>query len=145
MENEFKLDVDAKLENLSIIADFVTENALKFGLDKRSIFQLQLATDEVSSNIILHGYSHDTGQIHLSCWMENQKINIRIEDSGEPFNPLLTDKPDLNAPLEERTPGGLGIHFLKTLASSVDYEFKDGKNQLTISKDLTKRIKKMKK
>lgn len=138
MKNEFKLNVDAKLENLSQIADFVTESARKFDLDERSIFQLQLATDEVASNIILHGYTHYTGQIHLSCWREDQKIKIRIEDRGEPFNPLLVDTPNLNTSLEERSPGGLGIHFLKTLTSSVDYEFKNGKNRLTISKDLTK-------
>jgi serine/threonine-protein kinase RsbW len=138
MKNEFKLHVDAKLENLSQIADFVTESARKFDLDERSIFQLQLATDEVASNIILHGYTHYTGQIHLSCWREDQKIKIRIEDRGEPFNPLLVDTPNLNTSLEERSPGGLGIHFLKTLTSSVDYEFKNGKNRLTISKDLTK-------
>jgi serine/threonine-protein kinase RsbW len=138
MKNEFKLHVDAKLENLSQIADFVTESARKFDLDERSIFQLQLATDEVASNIILHGYTHYTGQIHLSCWREDQKIKIRIEDRGEPFNPLLVETPNLNTSLEERSPGGLGIHFLKTLTSSVDYEFKNGKNRLTISKDLTK-------
>ena len=138
MKNEFKLHVDAKLENLSQIAEFVTESARKFDLDERSIFQLQLATDEVASNIILHGYTHYTGQIHLSCWREDQKIKIRIEDRGEPFNPLLVDTPNLNTSLEERSPGGLGIHFLKTLTSSVDYEFKNGKNRLTISKDLTK-------
>lgn len=138
MKNEFKLHVDAKLENLSQIADFVTESARKFDLDEKSVFQLQLATDEVASNIILHGYTHDTGQIHLSCWREDQKIKIRIEDRGEPFNPLLVDTPNLNTSLEERSPGGLGIHFLKTLTSSVDYEFKNGKNRLTISKDLTK-------
>lgn len=138
MKNEFKLHVDAKLENLSQIADFVTESARKFDLDERSIFQLQLATDEVASNIILHGYTHYTGQIHLSCWREDQKIKIRIEDRGERFNPLLVDNPNLNTSLEERSPGGLGIHFLKTLTSSVDYEFKNGKNRLTISKDLTK-------
>ena len=138
MKNEFKLNVDAKLENLSQIADFVTESALKFDLDEKGVFQLQLATDEVASNIILHGYTHDTGQIHLSFWREDQKIKIRIEDRGEPFNPLLVDTPNLNTSLEERIPGGLGIHFLKTLTSSVDYEFKDGKNRLTISKDLKK-------
>jgi len=138
MKNEFKLHVDAKLENLSQIADFVTESARKFDLDEKSVFQLQLATDEVASNIILHGYTHYTGQIHLSCWREDQKIKIRIEDRGEPFNPLLVDTPNLNTSLEERSPGGLGIHFLKTLTSSVDYEFKNGKNRLTISKDLTK-------
>jgi len=138
MKNEFKLHVDAKLENLSQIADFVTESARKFDLDEKSVFQLQLATDEVASNIILHGYTHYTGQIHLSCWREDQKIKIRIEDRGERFNPLLVDNPNLNTSLEERSPGGLGIHFLKTLTSSVDYEFKNGKNRLTISKDLTK-------
>jgi anti-sigma regulatory factor (Ser/Thr protein kinase) len=59
-----------------------------------------------------------------------------IEDCGEPFNPLNVAKPDLNAPLEDRSPGGLGIHFLKTLADNVYYEYKDGKNRLTVYKNI---------
>lgn len=136
MEDKFKLDVKADLEKLSQIADFIFTNAHKLGLDDKGIFQLQLAVDEVASNIILHGYTHKTGPIHLTIWKENKKIMLMIEDRGEPFNPLNAEKPDLNAPLEERSPGGLGIHFLKTLTDYVHYEFKNGKNRLTIYKIL---------
>lgn len=136
MRNESKLDVEAKLENLSQIADFITEKALNFGLDEKGVFQLQLAVDEAVTNIILHGYTHDIGKIHLSCWKENQKILVRIEDEGKPFNPLTAKKPDTNASIEERSPGGLGIHFMKTLTDSVDYKYKGIKNRLTISKNL---------
>lgn len=136
MNKKFKLDVKADLENLSLIADFISKHALELGLDDKGIFQLQLAADEVASNIILHGYTHETGPIHLTIWNENDKIILMIEDRGEPFNPLNARNPDLNTPLEERSPGGLGIHFMKTLTDSVHYEFKDGKNILTVSKTL---------
>jgi serine/threonine-protein kinase RsbW len=138
MDKKFKLDVRADLVNLSQIADFILQNALELGLDNKSIFQLQLAVDEVASNIILHGYTHHTGPIHLTIWKENEKVILRIEDHGDHFNPLNAKKPDLTAPLEKRSPGGLGIHFLKTLTDSVHYEFKDGKNSLTVIKKINK-------
>jgi len=136
MGNEFKLNVNSDLENLSSIADFITSSTRELGLSEKGVFQLQLAVDEVASNIILHGYTHQTGPIHLTIWKENDKIIIQIQDRGEPFNPLEADEPDLQAPLEERSPGGLGIHFLKTVTDSVHYQFKDGKNILTLIKTL---------
>jgi len=136
MSDKFQLNINADLKNLSSIADFISLNAQKLGLGDKGIFQLQLAADEVASNIILHGYTHTTGPIHLTIWEENDKIILMIEDCGEPFNPLNVAKPDLNAPLEDRSPGGLGIHFLKTLADNVYYEYKDGKNRLTVYKNI---------
>jgi serine/threonine-protein kinase RsbW len=136
MDDKFKLHVNADLENLSIITDFTTASVRELGLSEKGVFQLELAVDEVASNIILHGYTHQTGPIHLSIWKEKDRIIIQIKDRGEPFNPLEADKPDLGAPLEERSPGGLGIHFLKTVTDSVHYQFKDGKNILTLIKIL---------
>ncbi len=137
MDEKFKLQVKADLGNLSSIADFTTRSTRELGLNEKGIFQIQLAVDEVVSNIILHGYTHQTGPIHITIWKdkENDTIIIRIQDKGEPFNPLEADKPDLEAPLEERSPGGLGIHFLKTVTDSVHYQFKDGKNILTLIKN----------
>ena len=135
MDEKFKLQVKADLGNLSNIADFTTRSTRELGLNEKGIFQIQLAVDEVVSNIILHGYTHQTGPILLTIWKENDKIIIRIQDRGEPFNPLEADEPDLGAPLEERSPGGLGIHFLKTVTDSVHYQFKDGKNILTLIKN----------
>ncbi len=136
MNNEFKLKVKSDLGNLSSIADFTNVSTRELGLNEKGVFQLQLAVDEVVSNIILHGYTHQTGPIHLTIWKENDKIIIQIQDRGEPFNPLEADEPDLQAPLEERSPGGLGIHFLKTVTDHVHYQFKDEKNILTMVKNL---------
>lgn len=136
MDDKLKLQVNADLKNLSTVADFTTRNTRELGLNDKGVFQLQLAVDEVVSNIIIHGYTHQAGPIHLTIWKENDKICIRIQDRGEPFDPLKTDSPDLSMPLEERSPGGLGIHFLKTITDSVHYQFKDGKNILTLTKDM---------
>lgn len=136
MGGKLKLHVNADLKNLSCVADFTTASTRELGMDDKGVFQLQLAVDEVVSNIIIHGYTHQTGPIHLTIWKENEKVNIRIQDRGEPFDPLKTDSPDLSVPLEERSPGGLGIHFLKTVTDGAHYQFKDGKNILTLIKNL---------
>ena len=85
MDEKFKLQVKADLKNLSIIADFTTESARELGLSGKGVFQLELAVDEVASNIILHGYTHQTGPIHLTIWKENEKIIIQIQDRGRTF------------------------------------------------------------
>lgn len=136
MEEKFTLHVMADLKNLSTIGEFITGCASKLGLGRKGVFQLELAVDEVTSNIILHGYLQQSGPIHLLIWKEQEKIYIQIQDRGEPFNPLKEDKPDLSTDLEERSPGGLGIHFLKTVTDAAHYQFHDGKNILTLVKNL---------
>ncbi|NYB51366.1 MAG: ATP-binding protein [Methanobacteriaceae archaeon] len=138
MDGKFRLEVEADLKNLSVIADFISRHAREMGLNDKGIFQLQLAADEVASNIILHGYPKQTGgPIHLTIYEKTDKIILIIEDRGQPFNPLDADKPDLKASLEDRSPGGLGIHFLKTLADDVHYEYRDGVNRLTVLKNIS--------
>ncbi|CEA14855.1 MULTISPECIES: ATP-binding protein [Methanobacterium] len=136
MEEKFTLHVMADLKNLSTIGEFITGCASKLGLDRKGVFQLELAVDEVTSNIILHGYPQQSGPIHILIWKEQKKIHIQIQDRGEPFNPLNAGKPDLSTALEERSPGGLGIHFLKTVTDAAYYQFHDGKNILTLVKNL---------
>lgn len=134
MGNKSGLEIDAKLENLSQIADFTMNNMIEMGLGEREAFQVQLVVDEITSNIIIHGYKHQTGPIQIQCFTENSEVFIIIEDEGEPFNPLDADEADITSHLEQRKPGGLGIHFMKTMMDDMHYEFKDGKNRLQLIK-----------
>jgi anti-sigma regulatory factor (Ser/Thr protein kinase) len=61
---------------------------------------------------------------------------IRIADRGKAYNPLLREDPDTTLPAEERPIGGLGVHFCKKLTEVQHYEYRDGRNILTLRRKL---------
>lgn len=134
MKYQFKLDIEAKSENLEVIWDFITDSMKKFGLNDRKIFDIQMAVDEACTNIIEHGYREETNNIRIICIKKDKKIMVIIKDKGKPFDPASVQPPNLNTSLEEREMGGLGIYFMKKLMDEVIYESKDGENVLTMIK-----------
>ena len=108
------------------------------GLGAEFIFSLNLALDEVVTNIIR--YAHDDGQQHpivVRLALEEDVLTAEVEDDGRPFNPLNAPLPDIGASLDDRPIGGLGIHLVRSVMSSVEYRRQDGKNVLTMKKLLT--------
>ena len=134
MKDRFALKIEGKLENLSLIRDFIGDTMRSFGLDNHKIFDVQMAVDEACTNIIEYGYANanEVGTIDIACQRKGEEIVVVIKDRGKPFDPTTVQPPDLNASLEERTTGGLGIYFMKTLMDEVKYEFSGGKNVLTM-------------
>jgi serine/threonine-protein kinase RsbW len=132
MNNHFELRIKGTLENLSQIGDFIYDALNSFGLDVRKIFDVQLAVDELCTNIISYGYTTEAGMIDISCSMDDNEIVVIIKDKGKPFNPMSVEPPDLDASLEERKIGGLGIYLARSLMDEVEYEFIDGMNVLSM-------------
>ena len=64
------------------------------------------------------------------------QVTIQFLDNGKPFNPLEKEDADITLSAEERDIGGLGILMVKKSMDAVDYEYVDGKNILTIKKNL---------
>ena len=61
---------------------------------------------------------------------------IVFEDSGIQYNPLANEEPDITLSAEERQIGGLGIFITRKTMDDVSYEYKDGKNNLTLRKKI---------
>ena len=57
-------------------------------------------------------------------------------DSGTPYNPLDNNEPDITLDAKDRPIGGLGIFLVKKNMDSVEYEYKDNKNILTMTKKI---------
>jgi anti-sigma regulatory factor (Ser/Thr protein kinase) len=105
------------------------------GLVEDDTTDINLLLDEFVSNVIKYGY--DDGlehQIQVTVKLEGRHLTMRIEDDGKAFNPLEAPEPDLDLPIEERPIGGLGILVARTLADSIKYRRKGGRNVLTIRK-----------
>ena len=97
------------------------------GFDERSVYALQMAVDEACSNIIRHAYGGEgRGNISLQVEQTTSGVKITIEDNGTPFNPDIVPKPDIEAPLEARGEGGLGLFLIRQLMDEVSFEFGGG-------------------
>ncbi len=96
---------------------------------------VQVALDEVLSNTVRSGFGADgSGQIDVRFEIEGGVLEILVVDDGRAFDPLARPEPDLQAPLEARPVGGLGIYLVRQLMDSVEYERRDGRNRLRLRK-----------
>lgn len=92
---------------------------------------IHLAVDEALQNII--SYS-GAGIVTLTIEGSEGVVTVTVADDGRPFDPLQVPVPDISAGLDEREPGGLGIHLIRMSMDAVSYEYRDGKNMLRMVK-----------
>ena len=103
------------------------------GVDEAKAYQLQLAVDEIATNIILYGYK-DAGElaaISVGSEMTGDALIITLKDQAAPFDPRTMQMPeaeDLAKPLEERRIGGLGIFLAFQGVDRFEYRHEDGSN-----------------
>ena len=102
-----------------------------------TVYQLNLAIDELATNTISYGWE-DSGQhqLHIKLSLTPDRLTLLMEDDAKAFNPLERGVPDLDAGIEERPIGGLGIHFVRQFATDVTYERVGDRNRLTVEKQL---------
>ncbi len=130
----YELAVPARFENLALIGEFIAGVARRAGFDERGVFNLQLACDEACTNVIEHAYGGGPGQIRIAVTVHPDRIQIEVHDTGRPFDPNAVRMPDLEAPLERRETGGLGLHFMRSIMDEVRFEFGESGNRLTMVK-----------
>ena len=105
------------------------------GVGKMVVHELRLAAEESLSNIIRHAYV-DTARhsIEVGVEIDGGEIQLVLRDDGRPFSPLAAPTPDLDAPVEQRPAGGLGIHLLRNLVDRADYRRENDTNVLRLVK-----------
>ena len=136
MDTEQTTSFPGRFDSLAAIGEYVTRAAEAAGLDARSVQGVELAVDEACSNIIEHAYGGEgRGDIEVTYRIDGDGLTVLLRDYGSPFNPDGVPEPDLQAPLEERDAGGLGLHFMRQLMDQVRFEFTAGAgNVLTMVK-----------
>ena len=136
MDTEQTTSFPGRFDSLAAIGEYVTRAAEAAGLDARSVEGVELAVDEACSNIIEHAYGGEgRGDIEVTYRIDGDGLTVLLRDYGSPFDPDGVAEPDLQAPLEERDAGGLGLHFMRQLMDQVRFEFTAGAgNVLTMVK-----------
>jgi anti-sigma regulatory factor (Ser/Thr protein kinase) len=123
------------LENLSAVRGFVRTAASELGLDADRLADVLLAVDEAATNTVVHGYRECGGNIEVSVERTTEALLIRLRDEADPFDPHCMPRPDVDAPLERRRPGGLGVHLMRMLVDEVHHRTLGAHgNELTLVK-----------
>lgn len=102
-----------------------------------AIYAINLALEEVLTNTISYGY--DDGAAHeivVEFNLQENELTVTLTDDARPFDPLQAPAPDVNAALEDRPIGGLGIHLVKTMMDGMRYRREQEKNILTLIKKI---------
>ena len=133
-----QMTLPARRKNIPLIIDFVNRELESLGCSRKTEAQIDIAIDELYSNIANYGYEEDDGEVTVTLDTDTVPRTVRISftDEGKPFNPLESADPDVTLSAKERKIGGLGIYMVKKSMDDVSYEYKDGKNILTIRKTL---------
>ena len=131
-----ELVIEAKTENLPTVIEFIQSELDQADCPPKILRKMLLAAEELFVNIALYAYLPENGVATIRICVGDE-ITLVFEDSGKPYNPLEQATPDITAEANERDVGGLGIFMVRQMMDHIHYEFKDGKNCLTISKNMT--------
>jgi len=133
------ISMHPRLPEIRRCADAVDEYLSERAVKRDVIFQIDLALDELLSNTIQWGYENNPGnesEITLNIEITDQSIFMSIEDDASPFNPLNMPDPDIEASLQDRPIGGLGIHLVRQVMDEILYERKNNKNILSMRRNV---------
>lgn len=131
------LCLTAELKDLARIRGFVQESTAAFSVPPDVLSGILLAVDEAVTNVILHGYAGRGGPLEVEFSHPPGLLIIRLRDEAPLFDPTVVPEPDLDASLEQRAPGGLGIYLIRQAMDEVEHASRPcGGNELTLTKRL---------
>ena len=133
-----ELTIEATTGNIETVTDFVNEQLESLDCSMKVQMQVDIAIDELFSNIARYAYNPETGSATVQVEVTENPLAVVITfiDHGKPYDPLAKEDPDTKLSAEERQIGGLGIYMVKKTMDDVSYEYKDGRNILKIKKNL---------
>ena len=95
---------------------------------------MMMALDEALTNVALYAYPEDQpGTVGIHICRNDNAITAEVVDHGKPFDPTAHPAPDVTLPIEQRPIGGLGIHLIRNLVTSMRYSREQGANRLVLT------------
>ena len=130
-----ELKIAADDQNMERVNEFI-HSCLPSDCTPITLNKIDLAVEEIFVNIAHYAYNPEVGEARISASFSDNILTVIFKDKGKEFNPIAKDDPDITLSAEEREIGGLGIFLTKKFMDSVDYEYTNGENILTIRKKI---------
>ena len=124
------------LEALADVFEFVGQAVGSVDGAGRVLPEIELAVEEIFANMVRHN-PQGREPIRLGIREEDGGVAITLDDpSGDGFDPFGLPAVDVEAPLEARRPGGLGIHLVRRLADRYTFDAVDGGSRIILHKSI---------
>lgn len=139
MTDGLTLTLKNSLDEIPKLADAIEVFAEENDVPMATCLHVTLALDELVTNVISYGYdggAKGDRDIVVELVVKDGELTVALEDDGRAFDPTSMPPPDIDADLEDRAIGGLGIHFVRNFMDSVDYNRTNGYNRLMMRKSL---------
>ncbi len=138
MAETWVAEIKNDMAEIARVTSHIEEFGASHGLTKEVVFQFVLAFDELLTNIISYGFlDGGSHKITASMALAGDRLEAEIIDDGVAFDPLARPTPDLDASVEDRKVGGLGVHFVRSVMDTIDYQRQDGHNRLKMMKKVS--------
>jgi sigma-B regulation protein RsbU (phosphoserine phosphatase) len=110
---------EARADRLRGVRERMLECATRCGCSAAIARDIVIAVDEACQNIIRHAYAgQEAGEVVLECRHVGDDLEVLLEDFARAVDPA-TIKP---RELDDVRPGGLGVHFIRTVMDTVDFQ-----------------------
>jgi serine/threonine-protein kinase RsbW len=138
LTNRYQLARAAELETLTAFRDLIDRACGEHPtIDPQTSYDLKLAVEEASNNVITHGYAGmNPGSIVLALEINSGQVRVTLTDFGHPFEPYEPGAPDVEASLEDGLTHGFGLYFIYQTMDQVTYETAEDGNHLMFIKRL---------
>ncbi len=125
------------IKQISLLSEFIDNIAEEQKLDSSLAMSINLALEEAATNVIMYAYPKGTeGAVDLDAIIRPDSLQFVLTDSGKAFDPTAAPVADISLDVKDRPIGGLGIYLVRNIMDQVYYERKDGKNVLTMIKQI---------
>ncbi len=137
MSSKEELEIEAVVENLPRVLDFVNCNLENKDCPQNVRVQIDIAVEEIFVNIASYAYQPGKGPACIEVEVKDDPLSVELTfiDGGVQYDPLAKDDPDISMSVDEREIGGLGIFMVKQTMDYVEYEYVNGRNILRIKKN----------
>jgi len=131
MEQKFKRSFD-ELKNIVRMTEVFFRDE---GLPAELRTVVDLATEELFVNMVAYN-TESNEDILIQIAPHEHGIEVSLTDYNvERFDPRSAGRVNVNAPLSERTPGGLGLYLVLKMVDSIHYEYRNRKSKITFIVD----------
>jgi serine/threonine-protein kinase RsbW len=133
---EVRLSVRADAQAVGLVGNFLEAFLREHSVSDDDAARFLIASEELVSNLVKYGYADEAsrGSVTVTLRLRDDRLRIELVDDGRPFDPFIHPAPDLDAPLEARPVGGLGLHLVKTMMDETRYHRAGGRNVTEIGR-----------
>ena len=140
MSEQLRLKLETDPSELERISAAVEDIGQQENWPAQFVFRVNLVLEELGLNIMNYGHDEGLHEFEIMLTSDENALTIEITDDGRPFNPLSdAPEPDLDASVDDRQVGGLGLHLVRTMVDEMSYRREQDKNHLTLVTRVTRK------